>query len=1165
MKPIKLVIEGLNSFEQKQTIDFERLTRQGFFGIFGPTGSGKSTILDGITLALYGDESRNSADFINVNVDRAMVSFEFQISGEQNRHYWVQREFKRDKNTLKPRSGKCKLVDITYEPAEVLEENVTAITKRCTEILGLTKDDFTRTVVLPQGKFSEFLKMEGRQRRDMLERLFNLYEYGEQLKNKLSRAMEAKKETLFQLEGELKGVGAVDQTVVDEQKAIVGTLSQSLMEHETVLVTLKAQLEDEKALIALEDECLRYEQQMRDHLSAEAEMMSNKEALKRYLNAQTLEDTVKNFDELCEDVNKRQGQQETDLQFLKEQEMAVEKIKQSLELTKYDYEQERPNWMIQHRQLMEALDTLKEMKKKEQALLEVEVKSVELKKGLKSNESKVLICEQQMAKGQLYVKDIEKQLEDHRVTSEEMAEVQDGKLLQLEIEKDGKLLNQYLEKLKVLTSTLKQTSSQMEADLEKFGALETQYLLLKEQRETHLMHCPGNAQTLAELVKTQYERQSLWNSYETAMRQLKETQESMTLCECDLKRTQDALSDLEKQRLLNIERRETFQKIQMVVALQATLKDSELCPVCGSKDHDLSLVHVSYDDAEWRLLLDEGTDIEKKEMDLEKTINKCTAQLDLFRSQIATYKAQLDALGTDFLSETVEAIEARRMRLESEIAIFESKKIELDALIENTEKRLNEGKSNLQINRHHVETTEQQIKELQLTLEPLEENLMHQKAVLESLKTKLRVTDFVLYAQQLHEKTQVLEKLEVMYKKSLIKLDEYRQEKEKAKDEMTEQMRQLTELETRYAAEKDQTMAMKRALSEKVGQIDTLEEDILVLSNKIKTVTEAYQTLTTAYENDSKAYEMTRMQFLKNQQSLEDLRKRYENDKEMLEQSLLKYGFTDLMTLRANFKSLDFIKRLEDELQVYETAGQELKIKMHTLKTKMNGRTVDRSDHETHLSQCAEQERLVKIIHEQWIGAKKTLETFEHKATQVKKLLEKQSALNHTMGILKDLESLFKGNKFVEFVAIERLKYISKEASEKLYEITSGAYGLVTDDNGRFLIKDNKNGGVLRETSTLSGGETFLASLALALALSSEIQLKGTAPLELFFLDEGFGTLDDQLLDVLMTSLERIHHEKLKIGLISHVDSVKNRVPVSLTIVPAGAGEGGSQIVASER
>ena len=145
-------------------------------------------------------------------------------------------------------------------------------------------------------------------------------------------------------------------------------------------------------------------------------------------------------------------------------------------------------------------------------------------------------------------------------------------------------------------------------------------------------------------------------------------------------------------------------------------------------------------------------------------------------------------------------------------------------------------------------------------------------------------------------------------------------------------------------------------------------------------------------------------------------------------------------------------------------------------------------------------------------------------------------------------------------MAESRLRYIAAEASVILSSISNGSYELEINDKAEFIIRDNKNGGVPRPCDTLSGGETFIASLSLALALSSAIQLNGTAPLELFFLDEGFGNLDDELLDVVMTSLERLRSTRRSIGIITHVEAIQARVPVKLVVTPSDLSQGGSTI-----
>ena len=155
------------------------------------------------------------------------------------------------------------------------------------------------------------------------------------------------------------------------------------------------------------------------------------------------------------------------------------------------------------------------------------------------------------------------------------------------------------------------------------------------------------------------------------------------------------------------------------------------------------------------------------------------------------------------------------------------------------------------------------------------------------------------------------------------------------------------------------------------------------------------------------------------------------------------------------------------------------------------------------------------------------------------------------------LNELVKGNKFMEFVASEYLSDISAAATTTLLRLTGGRY-FVRYEQG-FYVGDNLCGGELRSVNTLSGGETFLVSLSLALALSSAIYAKSLKPIEFFFLDEGFGTLDEKLIDTVMDSLEKLKNSRFSIGLISHVEELKHRIGTKV-IVTGAAESGSSQI-----
>ena len=157
--------------------------------------------------------------------------------------------------------------------------------------------------------------------------------------------------------------------------------------------------------------------------------------------------------------------------------------------------------------------------------------------------------------------------------------------------------------------------------------------------------------------------------------------------------------------------------------------------------------------------------------------------------------------------------------------------------------------------------------------------------------------------------------------------------------------------------------------------------------------------------------------------------------------------------------------------------------------------------------------------------------------------------------VLSKLYELVKDSKFMEFIAEVYLKEIAKDAEKRVLTLTSGKYGLVYEGDSFYVI-DNMRGGRKRPAIGLSGGETFLISLSLALALSFQISKKASKTLEFFFLDEGFGTLDDELLDAVTTALEKLQRANLTVGLITHVSELKNRIGARIEVTEATALHG---------
>ena len=170
---------------------------------------------------------------------------------------------------------------------------------------------------------------------------------------------------------------------------------------------------------------------------------------------------------------------------------------------------------------------------------------------------------------------------------------------------------------------------------------------------------------------------------------------------------------------------------------------------------------------------------------------------------------------------------------------------------------------------------------------------------------------------------------------------------------------------------------------------------------------------------------------------------------------------------------------------------------------------------------------------------------------QRKELEERTAAQREEVEVLSALSAELRANRFVGFILQETLDLLALRASDELMRISDERYGLVSEE-GDFAVIDHINADERRSVNTLSGGETFLASLALALALSQHVGDLATegmgAKLKAVFIDEGFGTLDPETLEDVIDALERLQEGELMVGVITHVPALAERIKVGVRI-----------------
>jgi exonuclease SbcC len=1036
MKPIKLKFTGINSYRTLQVVDFEHLGADGLFGIFGPTGSGKSSILDAITLALYGGVDRtinNTRGIIHQLENSLEVSFEFELGGYR---YLVDRRYERNpKDPDSATAKQARLRQLNSNKEEVLASKPQEVNAKIEEIIGIHRDEFSRAVVLPQGKFDQFLRMTGGDRAAMLEHLFNLEQFGEELVVKVKNEAIVCTKQLERIEGEEQGLGDCSEEAVNQ------AISELKIKHEEFTGVQKNYADVDKSYkeaLALQELFLKRKtaEEKKVELEQEHEAVEKKQSrLNTAERAEPLRELITRQKELNIKIDEESITYQNNTGLHNEAAKQHENAKAELELAEKTNNLESPQLQERKAQYQGALD-------KQRKLLE-----------LQNNAQK-------------------KQQELDKINNEITTIEQDTQSCQGELDNARTTLDT-LQKNRLNFIINPDEKESIEHALEVLLRLEGNEKQLKEKKETHTKRKKQNEDRWTEVMEQVHVM--LPQQVISAEDDIEEWTKAL------LSQTEN---DLESVRA---EHRHAL-IINSAAELVKELHEGGPCPVCGSCEHPQpaeTTDEVAKLDAAVKVVEKRLKEIQRWEGQVLKLWHDWGTNEPLVREawdEMEKAQKEMNIVLTDFESARGSFDREGLRNRKQELAGFEKQLHEIEQNRETLQKKQEELNGKLQEFNGTLQTVKLKDAAAQEALKNLKTQIEENSGELQ------KITGGKDLASLIQETEQSIQRLQKV-------VDDAKRKEAETRAVTEELIKKITALEATLKANRGELAGIDQRLT--VG----LEEAGFVNSEEAKSVL-----LETA------AKQLIRQQLEQYRQEVAVARNELENlDREI------------------NSRPFD------------EAIFEQLKTSQETL--------------------FKEAERLKTEV----TLAKNKVDELQQKQERWQELQRQKIATEKRKNLADDLANLLRGRRFVSFLAQEHLRDMVLEASNQLGRLTGQRYALelAKDKDCEFVIRDDYNGGNRRMVNSLSGGEIFMTSLALALALSSKIQLRGRYPLGFFFLDEGFGTLDEEKLDKVMNALEKLHDRNRMVGVISHVKELKERLPRYLEVVAAGEDGSGSEIRSS--